>query len=151
MFFERIFENVQFEILVEIPEEGFPVFIRFADDNGVFVAQVANIGKCRAEHRMRGDKSPAGSLVILINAVFYRRDVREHAIRRKKRNRGVKRLDCIFQRHRIDKQFRLKRLDFRQFQKPGDIDKIFQLFRIGIENRNVMIVTYDRLYQEATL
>ena len=54
MFVESVVEDVQMEGLIKVLEENLSQMVAFADDDGILVTQVAEAGKSRSEHRMRG-------------------------------------------------------------------------------------------------
>ena len=52
MLFKRIFTDIQVQTAVNIFEEYLAQVVSFRDDNCILFLQVAQIGKCRAEHRV---------------------------------------------------------------------------------------------------
>ena len=103
---ERVFIDVESQALIEVLEENAAHIVALADDDGILLAELLQIGKGRAEHRVSGDIAHARLLVEFLEVGLHRGDVADDALLRQEWYNLLKYRDGILQRDCIDEQLR---------------------------------------------
>ncbi len=143
VFLERVFADVQAQLPVQILEKDFAQVVAFRDDDGVFLVQLAEVGKRRTEHRVRRDVAETAGVVILLQVGLDRGDVGNDASLRQIRDDGVEGVERMAQRYAVDNQFRGKSLDlFHVLHPDGVVDETHPL-RILFEHRDLVVETQE--------
>ena len=105
---EGVLVDVQSQLLVQVLEEDASHIVTLTDDDGVLLAELVEIGKCRAEHRVRGDIRMASLLVELPEIGLHGADVADDAVLGYIRQYFLECRYGVFHRHGIDKQLGLE-------------------------------------------
>ena len=139
VFFKRIFADIEMKTAVEVFEEDFTQMIAFGDDYCVFFAQIVEIGKRRAKHRVRRDVGEAASLIKFLQMRFDRGNIGNDAIRRQKRKDRTESIECMIERDAIDDKFGVEILYLINMLHAERIINKTHPFRILFKDRNFVV------------
>src|SRR5574344_1325531 len=103
-----ILPHIKLKGIEEVPEKDKPHIVRTAHlksavllnlrliyYNGILALQVAQIGKCRAKHRVNGDISESRCLIELLQPCLYRGNIGDYAVLWQMRHKRLKGLNCV--------------------------------------------------------
>ena len=139
VFVERVFAHVQAEPAVEVAEEDAPHVVALVDDDGVLVAQAAQVGEGGAEHRVRAHVAHSRGFVEFLEAGLHRRDVAQDAVLRQQGNHLPEHVQRVFQRDGVDDQFGTEGLDFVRRGEPLRVVHEAQPFGVDVVHRRLMV------------
>ena len=107
---EGVLVDVQPQTLIEVLEEDAPHVVALADDDGVLLRELLQVGEGGAEHGVRRDVAHARLLVELPEVGLHRGDVADDALLRQVWNNLLEDGDGVLQRHGVDEQLGAERL-----------------------------------------
>ncbi len=99
---EGVLVNVQVEPAVQVFEEDAPHVVSLTYDYRVLLAQLLQVGECRAKHRVCRHERMAALLIVLVQSCFYGRYVADDALGRQVGHDLFKRRYGVFQCHGVD-------------------------------------------------
>ena len=148
MLLEGVFVDVQPQLLVEILKEDTAHIVALADDDGILLRELLQVGKRRSEHRVRRDIAHACALVELLHIRLHGGDIADDTLLGQIRNDLLKYRDGVFQRDAIDQQFRLKLLDL--IVGGETLTVIGEAHSFGISLKNCHLVVETQQVDEET-
>jgi len=128
---ERVFEDVEAQTRVQILEEATSHVVAFVDDDGVLVAQLAEVGKGGTEHGVRAHIVETTCLVVLLEACLHRRDVGEDTRLGEVWNHLVEHLQRVLEADGIDDQFGLKCVNL--IQRRETLGVVHEAESLGVD------------------
>ena len=136
---EGIFFDVKAEAAVDVAEEDFAEVVALADDDGVFVREVAQRGEGRAEHGVGRHEGVAAGGVELRQAGLHRRYVAEDGALGQVWHGLLEGLDGIFDRRGVDDKFGLEVLDFGEVAETLGVEGEAQAPRVGVVDGDLVV------------
>ena len=146
---EGIFVDIQAQLLIEVLEEDTPHVVALADDDGILLGELLQIGEGRTEHRVRRYIAHTRRLVELLQIGLHRGDIADDTRLGQMGNHLLKHRNGIFQRHCVDQQLGLKRLDFLVGRKTLAIVCEPHAFGISLKHCHLMLKT-QQVNEEAS-
>ena len=108
---EGVLVDVQPELLVEVLEEDAPHVVALADDDGILLAELLEVGEGGAEHRVGGDVAHTRRFVKFFHIRLHAGDVADDALLGQVGNDLLEHWDGVLQRDGVDEQFGTELLD----------------------------------------
>ena len=112
MFLEGVLIDVESKLLIQILEEYATHIVALRDDDGIFLAQLIEVGKGWSKHRVCRHVWMARLLIKLFEIGLYRTDVADDAVVGKIWQHLFECRDGVFHRHGIDDELWFELLDF---------------------------------------
>ena len=136
---EGVVVDVELQAGIDLAEKCLAEGVALFDDDGVVLAQVAQIGERGAEHGVRRDVTVAGCGVELGQTGFDRCDVAQDAVFAQIGQHFVEDGQRILDGHAIDEQFGVVLADFVVGGESARVQTVSQLFGMaGIEGDIVL-------------
>ena len=114
---EGVLVDVKPESLVEVAEEDAPHVVAFADDDGVLLRELVEVGKGGTKHGMGTHVGMAALLVELVQTRLHGGDVADDTFLGQQRYDLLEDGNGVLQRDGIDDELRLKAADFFQLSE----------------------------------
>ena len=86
--------------------------VAFADDDGILLTELVEVGECRSEHRVGRHVRMATLLVVFLEVCLHRGNVADETLLRQEGKHLLKSRDRIFHGHGIDHQLGTEVLHF---------------------------------------
>ena len=129
---EGVLIDVQAQLLIKILEEDAPHIVALADDDGILLRELLQIGKRRTKHRVSR---------YIVQIRLHRGDIADDALFGQIGNHLLEHRDSIFQRDSIDEQLGLKLLDLLVGGEALTIIGKAHALRIAFEDSHLVVET----------
>ena len=105
MLLECVFVDIKTETTVEVLEEDTSHIVALADDDGILLAQLVEVGEGRTEHRVSADIAESRLFVVLFEVGLHRRYIADDTILWQIRQHFLKCRYGVFHCHGINDEF----------------------------------------------
>ena len=136
---EGVFVQVEAQRAVEVLEERLAEVVALADDDGVMLAQLLEVGKRGAEHRVGRHVGMAALFVVFLESRLDRGDVRHDALRRQIGHHRLECLDGVFERHGVDEQFGVEVAYLLDRHQPARVEDVLHPLDVAVENGHLVL------------
>ena len=139
MLFEGVFVDVQAQFLVEVLEEDAAPIVALADDDGILLRELLQIGKRGSKHRVCRDVAHASLFVKVFQIGFHAGYIADDALFGQIGYHLVEHWNGVFQRDGIDQQFWLESLYFLVGCKPLAVVGEAHALGIAFEHSHLVV------------
>ena len=145
---EGVLIDVESQLLVEVLEEDAAHVVALADDDGVLLAQLVEVGEGGAKHGVRAHVGMAAPLVEILQARLYRGDVAHDAVGGQEGHHLVEGGQRVLHGHGVDDQLRLEVPHFLQGLEPLAVIGEAQPLGVFLVGRH-LVVEAEQVDEEA--
>ena len=138
---EGVFVDVQAQLLIEVLEENTTHIIALADDDGVLLRELLQIGEGGTEHRVRRDVAHTTLFVKFFQIGFDTRDIADDALLGQVGNDLLEDRNGVLQRDGIDEQLGLKRAYLVVCGEALTIIRETHALRVALEYGDLVVET----------